>query len=641
MTTRLRLSRRVVFLLLGLVVVLVAVEGVRFFRFYDDLQTSRDSLLSLKSDLDLTSLDEPADEVEAKRARLQDAQRHLDKAQSFASSDPLLFIAGNLPVIGKQVDGLQTAVEAGHEAAGTGIAASDVALAYSDLERDPSVTSVEQAVGFLVDQQAPMSQVTDGYNRMSDLEADLPEGLWGPLASAKDDLGDALDKLDGLVDGYNQAQQLLPELLGYSSQRSYLLLPQNNTELFPSGGLISSYGIVTFDKGRLVSVNLEYFGKLYERWQRESGGEYIEPPTPLKTYLLGGLSFALGEAGWWPDFPTTAGLAQDFVQKGGAPATDGTIAIDLEFISGLLELLGPVDVPGYDVTVNAQNLSEVALELSRDDDYQPGEPHEAFLSHLSAALLEGLYSMPKDHWLDLLEFLGRMGRERHLQLNFSNPQTQALSQQYGFDGAMLDTGDSDYLMVADTSVRSTKLNLIMQPKISLDVALSADGSARSTVTYDLSNPLPRWEQGRDPELVRKLMLTGTYGCYLRYYLGKGAQLVTLSIDGQPASLEQLDEEFDRTVVGHFFPVNPGAARSSQIVYDTPNVVQESDGQYTYRLVIQKEAGTDATPLVIHPIVPSGATITEVQLDGQKVLVDAVNTDLQQDRVLEVSFVKNS
>ena len=524
MTSRLHLSRRVVLVLLALVLVLGAVEAVRFFRFYNDLQTSRDSLLSLKSDLDLTSLDEPAAEVEAKRARLQDARRHLDAAQSFAGSDPLLFVASKLPVIGKQVNGLQTAVDAGHEAAGTGIAASDVALAYSNLERDPSVTSVEQAVAFLVDQQQPMAQVTRGYDRMVVLDGDLPEGLWGPLASAKGDLNDALAKLQGLVEGYNQAEQLLPELLGYDSQRTYLLLPQNDTELFPSGGLISSYGIVTFDRGRLVAVNLEYFGKLYERWQKQSGGEYVEPPAPLKTYLLGGLSFALGEAGWWPDFPTTAGLAQDFVQKGGAPATDGTIAIDLKFISGLLDLTGPIAVPGYDVTVNAKNLSEVALELSRDDDYQPGEPHEAFLSHLSEALLKGLYSMPKDRWLDLLQFLGRMGKERHLQLNFSNPQTQALSHQYGFDGAILDPGDSDYLMVADTSVRSTKLNLILQPKISLDLALSTDGSARSTVTYDIANPLPQWQQGKDPALVKKLMLSGTYGCYLRYYLGKGAQL---------------------------------------------------------------------------------------------------------------------
>ena len=58
-------------------------------------------------------------------------------------------------------------------------------------------------------------------------------------------------------------------------------MPQNDTELFPSGGLISSYAVVTFDRGEMKDVQLEYFGTLYDRWQAKTK-EYIEPPAPLQ-----------------------------------------------------------------------------------------------------------------------------------------------------------------------------------------------------------------------------------------------------------------------------------------------------------------------------------------------------------------------
>src|SRR5205823_330465 len=114
-----------------------------------------------------------------------------------------------------------------------------------------------------------------------------------------------------------------------------------------------SYGIATFDQGKLVSMNLEYFGTLFDRWQKTSRGEYVAPPAPLKSYLLRDTSWGLGEAGWYPDFPMTASLSRSFVEKGGAPPTDGTIAIDLQFIAGLLDILGPVSVPEYNATVTS------------------------------------------------------------------------------------------------------------------------------------------------------------------------------------------------------------------------------------------------------------------------------------------------
>ncbi len=344
-STRLGIALTAVALLL-----LCGFEGYRAYAFYDDVTSARTNLLSLQSQLDLNSLQNSEAEILASRARLDDARVRTADAVTFVHTDPFLKVARHLPVIGKQVQGLTTLVEASQLAAQTGIDASDVALAFSQQKDNPSDSAIQQALVFLEDQKQPMARVQDDMQALQAKQATLPSGLFGPLGSASKQLGDSLNKLDGLVTGYNRAEALLPGLLGFDGARSYLVLPQNDTELFPSGGLISSYGIATFDNGSMGDIHFEYFEALYNRWQAATH-EYVDPPAPLKQYLLHDYSWGLGEAGWFPDFPTTAGLASSFVQKGGAQATDGVIAIDLQFISALLGEFGSVYVPAYDVTV--------------------------------------------------------------------------------------------------------------------------------------------------------------------------------------------------------------------------------------------------------------------------------------------------
>jgi tRNA uridine 5-carboxymethylaminomethyl modification enzyme len=147
---------------------------------------------------------------------------------------------------------------------------------------------------------------------------------------------------------------------------------------------------------------------------------------------------------------------------------------------------------------------------------------------------------------------------------------------YGFDGS-LKQDVSDFLMIADTSVNSTKLNLILETNARVDVALTPEGDAHSTVTYVVRNPFPEWSEGRDPELVQQLMLSGTYGAYVRVYVPEGARLQDVRLDGRTAGVEEIGVEFGRTVFGRYFPVRPGEQGHVQFVYETEDVVSVADG----------------------------------------------------------------
>ena len=613
----------------------VAIEGVRWVSFYRHADAAESSLSTLEQHLDLTSLTDSREEITAIRARIVRAEADLDAAESHVDGDPLLALARRFPGVRAQASGLTELVRAAHASARSGISASDVLLAYIDRPDDPHRAALQEGVDFLRSQAGAMASVREDLEQTKQHRGRVSNGLAGPLDGALRDLDRATEKLDELVTGYERATALLPDLLGFNGPRTYLVLAQNDTELFPSGGLISNYGVVTFDDGQVTSMQFEYFADLFRRWQQDSGREYVEPPLPLKQYLLRDVSWALGEAGWYPDFPTTAGLATEFVEKGGVSAPDGTIAIDLQFVEALLRLLGPVTLDQYGIRVTAANLNEVTLEQTRNESALPEAVGKGFLAVLASELLESIVATPKDRWVDLVQVMDRMGSERHLQLQFSDPALQALSAEYGFDGSIVQP-PGDFLMLADASVTSTKLNLILQNAIGVGVQIDGD-AAETTVDYTMTNPFPEWRQGRDPRLVSALMLGGVYGSYLRLYAPPQAQFLDLRVDSQPAGAQQIDMELQKRVFGRFTPVLPGATRKVEFRYRTDGVVEQLAGGWRrYRLFIQKQPGTRAIPLTLQLHLPPGADVRSVTLDGAKAGT-SITTDLRVDRTVEVIF----
>lgn len=631
----LRSRRSILWIVLALTACLGGVEAIRWVSFYQHANTAQDSLRVVERQLDLTSLMNSGEEVEGIRGRLTQAEADLKAAEGHVARDPLMAIARRVPGIREQAVGLTQLVRSARSSAATGIQASDVLLAYINRRDDPDRAALQEGVDFLQSQMGPMTNVRRSLEQTKQHRAGVPGGLRGPLDAAASDLDRALEKLDALVTGYERAMALLPDLLGFDGARTYLILAQNNTELFASGGLISNYGLVTFDDGRVSSMQFEYFGELFQRWQKDSGREYVEPPVALKQYLLRDVSWALGEAGWYPDFPSTAELANSFVQKGGVSAPDGTIAIDLQFVEALLRLFGPVPVDVDGIGVTADNLNEITLQQTRNETLLPDAVGKGFIAALAGKLVERIIATPKEKWASLIEVLDRMGRERHLQIHFTDPPLQALATEYGFDGGMIDQ-QGDFLLLTDTSVRSTKLNLILENSVDAEIQIE-DTASEVVVAYTTINPFPEWQTGRDPQLVRALMLDGIYGSYLRLYAPPQAQLLDLRINSEPVGPEAIDIELEKRVFARFTPILPGETKTVEFHYRSDGVVEQLDGGWKrYRLYIQKQPGTRAIPLTMQLRLPPGADVRSVTVNGVEAEL-SIETDLLVDRTVEVIF----
>jgi hypothetical protein len=121
---------------------------------------------------------------------------------------------------------------------------------------------------------------------------------------------------DDFLDTYTRSRAFTPDFLGFNGPRTYLILAQNNAELLSTGGLVSVFGTVRLDHGSVEDMQFHDAVQFGEDWMARTG-DYVEPPAPLKQYLLKDTSWNMTVSNWSPDFPTSARPHERFHQLGG------------------------------------------------------------------------------------------------------------------------------------------------------------------------------------------------------------------------------------------------------------------------------------------------------------------------------------
>jgi hypothetical protein len=589
--------------------------GSRYYGLYRDARAGRAALQEAQSLLRERGLDVSDDELATAESRLAEAEERFRAAWRRLDGDGLAALGGRLPWVGDQLKAARELLAMGVEAGQVGRLGVDAAREYREV-RDQEAGPLPSRARTIIDRtRGPMTAVAESVKVIRARQESLPEGdLLPPLASAVRHAREDTAEVEELVRNYGDAAEFLPQFLGFERPRTYLVLAQNNAELLPTGGLISVYGLMTLRDGRVEEMFFEDAVAFGERWQ-ERTGYYVEPPAPLKDYLLKDWSWNLALANWSPDFPTAARQALTFFELGGGTReVDGVLAINVATLEELLGVTGPVEVPDYGVTVNQENALEVTEALTRSP-LEPGSDRKAFVALLAEEVLHRLMETPPSGWSVLLETLERLRDSKSLLFYSDQPELQALATRMGLDGALRQP-EGDYLMLVDASVNSTKLNIVLQQEVSLTAELDELGNARVQIEVDYRNDLPAWERGRDPVLVERLMLGGMYGGYLRLFAAPGARLLEARQDGGSAGVDEVASEMGHSVFGRFFAVPSGESRRLSFSYVAPAVVRVDSGAYEYRLFLQKQPGTAAVPWRLRIVPPEGARVLSVELDGE-------------------------
>jgi len=619
----------------------VAVEAYRYVRIYNDLVEGRDLLVSAADLMEEEGLDIASGDLSEAAERFESARGKLASGSDALGSDPLVLAASYLPWIGGEVDAARDVATISVDASDIGVEATAAMRTYQGMREAQGGALSERVVPIVEAVRPNVVVIEEELAAIRERRDEIGDkGLVGPVASAVRDLDDHVLQLESRLADYWRAATMAPKFLGYDGPRTYLVLAQDNTEILATGGFILVYGFVTFNEGRLEQVVFNDVRSINPDWPPTTDG-YIEPPRPLQTYLLYDWPMGLAEASWWPDFPTAARNAIEIYHTNSDTdePIDGVIGFNLLTLEKLLEVLGPVTVEEYGTTVTSEDVIEKTLIMTHPEEPRPWEANRyQFTAYLADDIIERTLSSESSEWASMLSALRTLGKEKNLLVWHSDAEVQGAISDLGWDGGVR-AAEGDYLMVVDSNLRRTKLNLVVQPSIVMDVAIDYEGNARNVVTVNYVNDYSAWAEQTDPGLVEIATARGLYGDYLRVLVPDGAELERVAEEGRPVGLEDEWDENGRTVLARYFTLPLDASKEIAFTYAVPAVVDMTTNPYAYRILVQKQPGTRAIPLTITIDPPSGWKIVSTELDGEELesKPNRIVTDLREDREVVVRY----
>lgn len=479
----------------------------------------------------------------------------------------------------------------------------------------------------------------------------------GQLSPRLQGMVNELDPLLGLMEDGLSAAVVLPVALGADENgpKTYLLLVQNEDELRPTGGFITTVGRLVVQDGTIVSLDFEGVDNEQEDWTRP----YPAAPWQLQEYMNADV-LILRDSNWYADFPTSARWAEYLYSYNHPEPFNGVIAFDQQFLVMLLGALGPLEVEGAPYPITSNNVIEYMRSAKLPPAGEPVPPdwyRKTFIEDIADAILRKLMDGGDKDWRGLGGTLVRALDERHLLMQFDDPTLTSLLAEQDWDNAVRPF-NGDFLMVTDTNIGFNKTNALVDVSLSYDVDLTDLSVPKGSLVLNHKNNSSRdvqciqFDTGRPPEDYIYPM-NRCYWSYLRVYKQSGTRLVDASpheIPAEwmllnkrvPARVDALDEEIDGVQgFGTLLVVPGGGSLSTGFEFAIPaSVVSNEAGadRLTYRLKVQKQPGRLSDPLTIRIHLPNRSQVERVNmqalLQGDDLLIE---TNLQTDVYLEVVF----
>jgi hypothetical protein len=131
--------------------------------------------------------------------------------------------------------------------------------------------------------------------------------------------------------------------------------------------------------------------------------------------------------------------------------------MDYFTVAKMLELTGPIAVPGYGVTVDANNFINVVIE----HDLKQDATNKPLLVAIAGPLMTRIATLPPDRWPTLIGALNGLAAGRHLQAYFNNAEVENEIDRVGWSGRLNPTGAQDYMIEVESNYVGTKANYFL------------------------------------------------------------------------------------------------------------------------------------------------------------------------------------
>jgi hypothetical protein len=437
-----------------------------------------------------------------------------------------------LPWIGRQVRSASSMSGAGREVL-------DIALELTATS-SPLMDQLDAGTLDEGDALAALGPVLGELHQQAiDIDLGPDEALFGPLSSARIELG---DRHAQLVDALGRSAAATIGVADFlEGPGTYLLFAANNAQMQSGSGKLLSVGTLEVRDGD-VSVGLV---RSIATLELPSPAVELEADFAARWgWLEPGSIWA--NLGLTPRFDVTAATALDMWDAIGNSPVDGVVIVDPVALSAVIRGTGSIVVDGEDFSADS-----LLTELLHDQYFDIGEEgivegsefeanqtlRRDRLASIAAAVMATITNDDVDQLSVLLE-LDDAARGRHIMFYSVDP-----TQQRAWSAAQL-SGElqSDSMMLSLVNRSATKSDQFINLSSRVEVLPAAEGSARErtevvvTVTIQNNVPLgePSYIAGARPEL----------GLLYGDYLG----VLALNIPGAAAN-GRVDDDEHLAVVG--------------------------------------------------------------------------------------------
>lgn len=428
---------------------------------------------------------------------------------------------------------------------------------------------------------------------------------------------------------------LLNTLLGLDTERSYLVLAQNNDELRPSGGYVSTYGWFTVRSGRIINYN---YSPTTTTSPRSPDADFLEEQgivIPDWWIRYNQPVYAAWDGSWFADFPSTADMAMSYYNAGDNPqaSVDGVLAIDITGFELMLDALGEVSVEGYDTVVTTENFRELVYNIRA---FGQGEtPHKQFVASIYRSIFQEWSEIDQERTPELLGALIEGFRQKHIMFYFEDNELNLAIDTLGWSGRQQPAYNHDYLLIADANL-GNKSNSSVDQSITYDVEILPDGvlNSRLAITVEYFDDIASLDPAIDPQYHGPL----DYRSLLQVFLPVGVSVSDVENIGNYRLLGQ---------VNHSLFVNSSVVEYDSgerylLHYTTPSLIQTIGDLQTYRLLVQKQPGSRSQVLSVQVRLPEDAQLvfTSPEADASYNLEQPIidfRLELNTDMWIEVAY----
>jgi hypothetical protein len=440
----------------------------------------------------------------------------------------------------------------------------------------------------------------------------------------------------------NKVRQILrvtPTLLGANKPVTYLVIFQNEKELRASSGILSAYGHITIDKGKVVgeinAVDMwdlhDYLFYTIRRYPRINN---IYGQSVLMNRGCGATIARPQDVGMYPDLKWTVDSFLQYYNianrynPGKYKGYDHALIINTYFASDLVSLIDPIQDPETKRVITADNL---AKEIFSETSAQPGNKpllRKKFIGAIASIAEDKFKELPSEQLLDVVTTMFNTIIEKNIAFVSKDPGVQNFFEEFKLSGRFEQNFNGDYFHLNEAQNCSLKANFYIKDTVTQNITIEGDNSIRKDVNI-------QWRNDHVYNAAERYVLSNEYAFLYRAWVRVVAPKDTkfLSTDGFAKSwtvryrpVSYFDKVFQKQVSDNIIRFDHRRANANvPIKYHELNVAYKLPGNLNYnptqgyKMLIQRHPGKKDEKYKINIKHQGQTTSTEFVLNRDKIV----------------------